>query len=109
MERALKNERVPICGEHVGLHSIKALHEMGIKVFLCASAYPQRKDTISRIGIDVSDSVEGFVKAIGRNEILPFLGAYQRMTYSYFFFKKLIKEHKLDFVLVTGGSTLIPS
>ncbi|HYY66420.1 MAG TPA: glycosyltransferase [Nitrososphaeraceae archaeon] len=81
---------------------------MGIKVFLCASAYPQRKDTISRIGIDISDSVEGFVKAIGRNEILPFLGAYQRMTYSYFFFKKLIKEYKLDFVLVTGGSTLIP-
>ncbi|HKG41909.1 MAG TPA: glycosyltransferase, partial [Nitrososphaeraceae archaeon] len=36
------------------------------------------------------------------------LGAYQRMVYTYSFFKKLIKEHKLDFVLVTGGSTLIP-
>jgi glycosyltransferase involved in cell wall biosynthesis len=82
---------------------------MGFKIFLCSSTYPEREETINRIGIDVSDSIDGFVKAIGRNEILPFLGAYQRMTYSYFFFKKLIKEYKLDFVLVTGGSTIIPS
>ena len=82
---------------------------MGLKVFLCASAYPEKDETIKRIGIDVSGYIDGFVKAIGRNEILPFLGAYQRMTYSYFFFKKLIKKHKLNFVLVTGGSTLIPS
>jgi alpha-1,2-mannosyltransferase len=82
---------------------------MGLKVFLCASVYPERDETIKRIGIDVSGYIDGFVKAIGRNEILPFLGAYQRMTYSYFFFKKLIKKHKLNFVLVTGGSTLIPS
>ena len=82
---------------------------MGLKVFLCASVYPERDETIKRIGIDVSGYIDGFVKAIGRNEILPFLGAYQRLTYSYFFFKKLIKKHKLNFVLVTGGSTLIPS
>lgn len=82
---------------------------MGLKVFLCASVYPERDETIKRIGIDVSGYIDGFVKAIGRNEILPFLGAYQRMTYSYFFFKKLIKKHKLNFVLVTGGSTLIPN
>jgi alpha-1,2-mannosyltransferase len=81
---------------------------MGCKVFLCASAYPKKEETIKRIGIDVEDSIDGFVKAIGRNEILPFLGAYQRMVYTYSFFKKLIKEHKLDFVFVTGGSTLIP-
>jgi alpha-1,2-mannosyltransferase len=81
---------------------------MGCKVFLCASAYPKKEETIKRIGIDIEDSIDGFVKAIGRNEILPFLGAYQRMVYTYSFFKKLIKEHKLDFVLVTGGSTLIP-
>ena len=81
---------------------------MGCKVFLCASAYPKKEETIKRIGIDIEDSIDGFVKAIGRNEILPFLGAYQRMVYTYSFFKKLIKEHKLDFVFVTGGSTLIP-
>jgi len=81
---------------------------MGCKVFLCASAYPKKEETIKRIGIDIEDSIDGFVKAISRNEILPFLGAYQRMVYTYSFFKKLIKEHKLDFVLVTGGSTLIP-
>jgi len=60
------------------------------------------------VGIDVSGCIDGFVKAIGKNEILPFLGVYQRLTYSYFFFKKLIKEHKVDFVIVTGGSTLVP-
>ena len=82
----------PVCGEHVGLHSIKAMHEMGSKVFLCASAYPKREESLERIGIDVTDSIDGFVKSIGRNEILPFLGAYQRLVYSYFFFKKLIKK-----------------
>ena len=99
---------IPVCGEHVGLHSIKAMHEMGSKVFLCASAYPKKEESLERIGIDVTDSIDGFVKSIGRNEILPFLGAYQRLVYSYFFFKKLIKKHKVDFVLVTGGSSLIP-
>ena len=58
--------------------------------------------------MDVTSHLDGFVKAIGRNEILPFLGAYQRLVYSYFFFKKLTKKHKLDLVLITGGSTLIP-
>jgi alpha-1,2-mannosyltransferase len=81
---------------------------MGLNVFLCASVYPEKDETIRKIGIDVSDSIDGFVKAIGRNEILPFFGAYQRMTYSYFFFKQLIKKHKPDFILVTGGSTLVP-
>ena len=81
---------------------------MGSKVFLCASAYPKKEETLERIGIDVTDSINGFVKSIGRNEILPFLGAYQRLIYSYFFFKKLIKKHEVDFVLVTGGFSLIP-
>lgn len=82
---------------------------MGYNIFLCASAYPQKEETIKQIGINVEDSIDGFVKAIGRHEILPFLGAYQRMAYSYFFFKKLIKSYKLDFIIVTGGSTLIPN
>ncbi len=81
---------------------------MSSKVFLCSSSYPERNETLDRIGIDVTDSISGFVKSIGRNEILPFLGAYQRLVYSYFFFKKLIKRYKVDFVLVTGGSSLIP-
>jgi glycosyltransferase involved in cell wall biosynthesis len=87
---------------------IKALDEMGLKIFLCASAYPEREQTVRKVGVDVSGCIDGFVKAIGKNEILPFFGVYQRLTYSYFFFKKLIKEHKVDFVIVTGGSTLIP-
>lgn len=81
---------------------------MGFKVNLCSSTYPDGKTTLQRVGIDVSDSIDSFVKAIPRNEILPFLGAYQRLCYSYFFFKKLIQQHCLDFVLVTGGSSLIP-
>jgi alpha-1,2-mannosyltransferase len=81
---------------------------MGYNIFLCASVYPKKEETIERIGIDVQNSINGFVKAIGRHEILPFLGAYQRMVYSYFFFKKLIKKYKLDFIIVTGGSSLIP-
>jgi glycosyltransferase involved in cell wall biosynthesis len=64
--------------------------------------------TLKRVGIDVSDSIDNFVKAIPRNEILPFLGAYQRLCYSYFFFKRLIQQYCPDFVLVTGGSSLIP-
>ena len=55
------------------------------------------------MSIDVEDSIKGFVKAIGRNEILPFLGIYQSLVYSYFFFKKLIKTYNPDFLLVTGG------
>jgi alpha-1,2-mannosyltransferase len=82
---------------------------MGYKVYLCASSYPRRDETIRQVGINVEDSIDGYVKAIGRHEILPFLGAYQRMVYSYFFFKRLIKSYRLDFVIVTGGSTLIPS
>jgi glycosyltransferase involved in cell wall biosynthesis len=60
------------------------------------------------MSIDVEHSIKGFVKTIGRNEILPFLGIYQRLVYSYFFFKKLIKTYNPDFVLVTGGSSVIP-
>jgi alpha-1,2-mannosyltransferase len=81
---------------------------MGLRAYLCASEYPAVEQTVKRIGIDVSGNIDGFVKAIGRHEILPFLGAYQRMCYSYFFFKKLVKEYNPDFVLVTGGATLIP-
>jgi glycosyltransferase involved in cell wall biosynthesis len=64
--------------------------------------------TVSRIGIDVTDSIDGFVKAIPPNEILPFLGAYQRLCYSYFFFEKLIRKYCPDFILVTSGSSIIP-
>lgn len=61
------------------------------------------------MSIDVEQSIKGFVKAIGRNEILPFLGIYQSLVSSYFFFKKLIKTYNPHFVLVTGGSTVIPN
>lgn len=87
---------------------IRALHDMGSKIFLCASDYPEREQTMRKVGVDVSDCIDGFVKAIGKKEILPFLGVYQRLVYSYFFFTKLVKEHRVDFVVVTGGSTLIP-
>jgi alpha-1,2-mannosyltransferase len=81
---------------------------MGFRVNLCASAYPERIVTLDRVGIDVTDSIDGFIEAIPRDRILPFLGAYQRLCYSYFFFKKLIKKYRPDFILVTGGSSLIP-
>ena len=81
---------------------------MGHKIYLCATEYPQKEETLKLVGIDVENSIDGFVKSLGRNEILPFLGIYQRMVYSYFFFKKLTKLFNLDFVLVTGGSTIIP-
>ena len=61
------------------------------------------------MSIDVEQSIKGFVKAIGRNEILPFLGIYQSLVSSYFIFKKLIKTYNPHFVLVTGGSTVIPN
>src|SRR5262245_29735436 len=81
---------------------------MNCKVYLCASVYPEPNKCISRIGIDIKDNLNGFVKAIGMNEILPFLGAYQRLVYSYFFFKKLSASYPVDFMIVTGGSSLIP-
>jgi alpha-1,2-mannosyltransferase len=61
------------------------------------------------MSIDVEDSIKGFVQTIGRKEILPFLGIYQRLVYSYFFLKKLLKTYSPDFVLVTGGSSVIPN
>ena len=60
------------------------------------------------MSIDVEQSIDGFVKAIGRNEILPFLGIYQNLVSSYFKFKKLIKTYNPDFLLVTGNLTVIP-
>ena len=60
------------------------------------------------MSIDVEDSIKGFVKTIGRNEILPFLGIYQSLVYSYFTFKKLIKTYNPDFLLVTGNLTVLP-
>ena len=43
-------------------------------------------------------------------QILPFIGIYQSLVSSYFFFKKLIKTYNPDFVLVTGGfQTVIPN
>lgn len=61
------------------------------------------------MSIDVEQSIKGFVKAIGRNEILPFLGIYQSLLSSYFKFKKLIKTYNPDFLLVTGNLTVIPN
>jgi glycosyltransferase involved in cell wall biosynthesis len=60
------------------------------------------------MSIDVEDSIKGFVKTIGRNEILPFLGIYQSLVSSYFTFKKLIKTYNPDFLLVTGNLTVLP-
>jgi len=84
------------------------LDDLGIKLFLCSTTFPKKEKTLERVGIDVEDSIDGFVKAIGRNEILPFVGIYQRLVYSYFFFKKLKKSFDPDFFLVTGGSAIIP-
>jgi glycosyltransferase involved in cell wall biosynthesis len=81
---------------------------MGFRVNLCASVYPEKIVTLDRVGIDVTNSIDGFLEAMPRNRILPFLGAYQRLCYSYFFFKKLIRKYRPDFILVTGGSSLIP-
>ena len=60
------------------------------------------------MSIDVEDSIKGFVKAIGRNEMLPFLSIYQSLVSSYFFFKKLIKTYNPDFLLVTGNLPVLP-
>ena len=60
------------------------------------------------MSIDVEDSIKGFVKAIGRNEMLPFLSIYQRLASSYLFFKKLIKTYNPDFLLVTGNLPVLP-
>ena len=61
------------------------------------------------MSIDVEQSIKGFVKAIGRNEILPFIGIYQNLVSSYFKYKKLIKTYNPDFLLVTGNLTVIPN
>jgi glycosyltransferase involved in cell wall biosynthesis len=81
---------------------------MGHKIYLCATEYPRREETDKLVGINVENSIDGFVKALGRHQILPFFGVYQRMVYSYFFFRKLINSYKLDLVVVTGGSAIIP-
>jgi alpha-1,2-mannosyltransferase len=60
------------------------------------------------MSIDVEDSIDGFVKVIEKNEMLPFLSIYQRLISSYLFFKKLIKTYNPNFLLVTGNLTLLP-
>ena len=60
------------------------------------------------MSIDVEDSIKGFIKAIGRNEMFPFLSIYQSLVSSYFFFKKLIKTYNPDFLLVTGNLPVLP-
>ncbi len=60
------------------------------------------------MSIDVEDSIKGFVKAIGRNEMLPSFRIYQSLVSSYFFFKKLIKTYNPDFLLVTGNLPVLP-
>jgi alpha-1,2-mannosyltransferase len=60
------------------------------------------------MSIDIEQSIKGFVKAIGRNEMLPLLTIYQNLVYKYFIFKKLIKTYNPDFLLVTGNLTVLP-
>ena len=81
---------------------------MGIDIYLCASSYPDANITSKRLGIDVSNSISGFLKGVNRHDIPPFLESYQMMIYSYFSVKKLIKRHKPNFLLVTGVPTFIP-
>lgn len=81
---------------------------MGHNIFLGATAYPKKEETLKLVGIDIEDSIRGFVEAIPRRQILPFLGIYQRMAYSYFLYTKLMKTRKLDFMMVTGGSSVVP-
>ena len=58
--------------------------------------------------IDVEDSIDGFVKAIGKNEMFPSFRIYQSLVSSYFFFKKLIKTYNPGFLLVTGNLPVLP-
>ena len=81
---------------------------MGIDIYLCASSYPDANITSKRLGIDVSNSISGFLKGVNRHDIPPFLESYQMMIYSYFSVKKLIKRYKPNFLLVTGVPTFIP-
>ena len=60
------------------------------------------------MSIDVEDSIKGFVKALRKDEIVPFLRIYQSLVSSYFIFKKLIKTYNPDFLLVTGNLTILP-
>jgi len=60
------------------------------------------------MSIDVEDSIDGFVKAIERNEMLPFLSIYQSLINSYFYFNKLIKTYNPSFLLVTGNLPVLP-
>jgi glycosyltransferase involved in cell wall biosynthesis len=80
---------------------------MGFRVVLCASEYPQQKST-ERIGINVSDCIDVFVQGVKRTDIIPLLKSYQMAIYSYFAFRKLIRKHKLQLVIVTGPETFIP-
>ena len=56
------------------------------------------------MSIDVEQSIDGFVKAIGRNEILPFLGIYQNLISSYFKFKK----YELNNIVTITIDLLLP-
>jgi len=98
--------------EHVGLNAIKSLHEAGHSIGLCATAYPYRKQTLVRVGIDVEDCIDYFIQSRRYPEPdkpMPFLGIYQRVGYSYFPIKKLCHEYSPDILLVTQGVTIIPT
>ena len=61
------------------------------------------------MSIDVEDSIDGFVKAIEKNnELLPFLSIYESLIYPYLLYKKLIKTYNPDFLLVTGNLPVLP-
>ena len=90
------------------MQTIKALDEMGIKIYLCASSYPDATITSKRLGIDVSNSISGFFKGINRHDIPPILQPYQMMIYSHFSVKKFLKQYDLDFIIITGEPIIVP-
>jgi hypothetical protein len=89
MERVIiKGKKAPGGAEHVVLHSIKALHEIGFKVFFYLTAYPKREETLKRIGIDVTGYIGSFVQTIDKEKRLPFLGIYKSIVDTYFSYNK---------------------
>ena len=44
-----RTKKVPEWAEYVGIHSIKALDELGIRLFLYSTAFPKREKTLESI------------------------------------------------------------
>lgn len=81
---------------------------MGIKIFLCASTYPERETTVRMFGIDVSNCITGFMNGNSPEYIPSFLKSYRMMLYSYLGIRRLLKVHRPTFLVVTGVPTRIP-